>query len=95
MLQATGGGLVVNEQQAGSNTTIGEQVRFVEKNEKKRQERPVQNAEDSPRSQMDLKDQEITNTTIENNVVVVEKYDSDGNLVSKIPPGYVPFGGSA
>jgi hypothetical protein len=30
-------------------------------------------------------------TVIERGEIIVEKYDAEGKLVSKTPPGYVPF----
>jgi hypothetical protein len=33
-----------------------------------------------------------TRNSIENGKLVVEKYDEDGNLVKKTPPGYLPIG---
>lgn len=58
------------------------------------QERPVEKTDDSPGSKMETQTQDRTNTrnTIENGKVILEKYDEDGNLIQRIPPGYVPFG---
>ncbi|MDY6793275.1 MAG: hypothetical protein SWH54_18560 [Thermodesulfobacteriota bacterium] len=58
------------------------------------QERPVGKTDDSPGSKMDTQTEDKTDTrnTIENGKVILEKYDEDGNLIQRIPPGYVPFG---
>ena len=58
------------------------------------QERPVEKTDDSPKSKMDTqrKDMAKTRNTIEDGKVIFEKYDKDGNLIQRIPPGYVPFG---
>ena len=34
-------------------------------------------------------------TNLEDGQIIIEKYDSDGKLIKKIPPGYVPFGETA
>ena len=58
------------------------------------QERPVGETDDCPGSKMDTQTEGRTDTrnTIENGKVILEKYDEDGNLIQRIPPGYVPFG---
>jgi hypothetical protein len=33
-----------------------------------------------------------TRNQFEDGVLIVEKYDEDGRLVKKVPPGYLPFG---
>jgi hypothetical protein len=57
-------------------------------------ERPVEKTDDSPRSEMDKqrKDMVKTRNTIEDGKVIFEKYDKDGKIIQRIPPGYVPFG---
>lgn len=37
-------------------------------------------------------DMASSRTTIEEGKVILEKYDKDGKLIQRIPPGYVPFG---
>jgi hypothetical protein len=58
------------------------------------QERPVEETDDSPRSKLDTQRQDMpkTRNTIEDGKVILEKYDKDGKLIQRIPPGYVPFG---
>ena len=58
------------------------------------QERPVKKTDDSPKSKMDTQSQDMASTrnTIEDGKVIFEKYDKDGKLIQRIPPGYVPFG---
>jgi hypothetical protein len=58
------------------------------------QERPVEKTDDSPRSKMDTQPQDMASSKniIENGKVILEKYDKDGRLIQRIPPGYVPFG---
>lgn len=57
--------------------------------------RPVDRTNDSRRSEMQNNDEEETETTtkhrIEDGQIVLEKYDRQGKLLKKVPPGYVPF----
>lgn len=58
------------------------------------QERPVKKTDDNPRSKMDTQSKDTTRTqnTIEDGKIILEKYDKDGKLIQRIPPGYLPFG---
>jgi hypothetical protein len=58
------------------------------------QERPVKETDDSPSSKMDAQSKDTTDTrhTIEDGKIILEKYDKDGRLIQRIPPGYLPFG---
>ena len=40
---------------------------------------------------MDLQEEITTETTIEDNRIIVKKYDKEGKLVNQIPAGYVPM----
>ncbi len=91
MIESTATGLGLNEQQTNYSNVIKEQVHFVQRNDKMREKRPVENAEGSPEPKMDLQEETTTNTIIEENQIIVEKYNKDGELVNKIPPGYVPL----
>ena len=66
----------------------------VQKTDKVRQQRPVEKGDDGQKPEMNLQSQ--TNMTSRNSFVdgtlVVEKYDEDGNLVKRTPPGYLPIG---
>ena len=66
----------------------------VQKTEKLRERRPIEKGNDSQQPEMNLQSQR--NMESRNNIVdgklVVEKYDEDGNLVKKTPPGYLPLG---
>jgi hypothetical protein len=46
---------------------------------------------------MNTQKQDMTSTRniIENGKVILEKYDEDGKLIQRVPPGYVPFGEKA
>jgi len=91
MIESTAAGLGLNEQQSNLNNIIKEQVDFAQKNDKTREMRPVENAEDSPELKMDLQEETTTKTTVEENHIIVERYNKEGELVNKTPPGFVPL----
>jgi len=66
----------------------------VRKTDKIRQQRPIEKGDDGQKPEMNLHSQ--NNMKSRNSFVdgelVVEKYDEDGNLVKKTPPGYLPIG---
>ena len=66
----------------------------VRKTEKIREQRPVEKGDDGQKPEMNLQSQ--ANLKSRNSFVdgklIVEKYDEDGNLVKKTPPGYLPIG---
>jgi hypothetical protein len=66
----------------------------VKKAEQIRQVRPVEPSTDTERPKpQDEGDETLqTRNRLENGKIVVEKYDEDGKLVKKTPPGYLPFG---
>ncbi|MCU0559002.1 MAG: hypothetical protein MUD16_02275 [Desulfobacterales bacterium] len=67
----------------------------VKKAEHIRQVRPVEHATESERPKPQGKGEEHlqTRNRLEDGKIVVEKYDEDGKLVKKTPPGYLPLGG--
>ncbi len=91
MIETTAAGLRLNEQQTSQLNTLGEQTQWVRQNDKAREERPVENAENSSKSKMNLRNETKTDTIIVENEVVVEKYDGNGKLINMTPPGYVPL----
>lgn len=66
----------------------------VQKTDRVREQRPVAKGDDSQKPEMNLQSQ--ANMKSRNRFVdgklIVEKYDEDGNLVKKTPPGYLPIG---
>ena len=81
---------------ANQESAVGNQTAIVEKSLKTSIARPVDKTNNSRRSEMHNKEEEKDDTTtrhrIEDGQVVLEKYDRQGKLVDKVPPGYVPFG---
>ena len=94
MIDAIGDAAMQQTIRANYNSENHDQAVIVKKNEQVREKRPVEKAENSSKSQLNLRKDE--NTTAKNIVedgrIIVEKYDEDGKLVRKIPPGYLPFG---
>jgi len=66
----------------------------VQKTDKVREQRPVAKGDDGQKPEMNLQSQ--ANMKSRNSFVdgklIVEKYDEDGKLVKKTPPGYLPIG---
>jgi len=66
----------------------------VQKAEAVRQVRPVEGSSQSEKARAEAGADEQTKTRnrIEEGKVIVEKYDEDGRLVRRTPPGFLPFG---
>jgi hypothetical protein len=69
----------------------------VKKTNKIKEPRPVEESDDSQKSEMGLRfrDNMKTRNSLEDGQLIVEQYDEDGKLVKKTPPGYLPFGETA
>jgi hypothetical protein len=94
MINAIGDAAMQHTIRANYNSENQEQAVVIKKNDRLREKRPVEKSDNSLKSQMNLRDEE--NTTAKNNIedgqIIVEKYDKEGRLIRKIPPGYIPFG---
>ena len=79
-----------------NGTAVGDKEALVQKSMQTSVPRPVEKSNDSRRSDMKQNGEEKTETTtrhrIEDGQVILERYDEQGKLVKKVPPGYVPFG---
>jgi hypothetical protein len=66
----------------------------VQKAERVREARPVEqsHASDQSQAKSDQNEDAHIRTRLEEGRIIVEKYDEDGKLVKKTPPGYLPFG---
>ena len=66
----------------------------VQKTNKVREQRPVEKGDDGKKPEMNLLSQGDmkSRNSFEDGNLIVEKYDEDGNLVKKTPPGYLPIG---
>ena len=69
----------------------------VQKAEKVKEHRPVEDTEDGHQPEMNLKSEEElkSRNSLKDGELVVEKYDKSGRLVSVSPPGYLPPGEKA
>ena len=65
-----------------------------QKTDKIREHRPVEKGDDGEKLEMNLQSQGNmkTRNSFVDGKLVVEKYDEDGNLVKRTPPGYLPLG---
>ena len=75
-----------------------EKALVAQKDDQMKAHRPIEKSEGDRKSEMNLKYFEENTTTknnVENGKIVVEKYDEDGKLLRKTPPGYLPFGETA
>lgn len=97
MINAIGDVAMQQTIRANYNSENHDQAVIVKKSEKVSEKRPVEKTDDSSKSDLNLRRDE--NTTAKNIVedgrIIVEKYDEDGKLIRKIPPGYLPFGETA
>jgi len=76
------------------NAEIFDKDYETQKTEKIKEQRPVEKSDDGQKSEMSSRSHETmkSRNSLEEGQLIVEKYDSDGKLVKKIPPGYLPFG---
>jgi hypothetical protein len=66
----------------------------IQKTNKIKKQRPVEGSEDGQKSEMSLQPQNntMTRNNLEDGQIIVEKYDENGKLIKKTPPGLLPFG---
>lgn len=91
MLNAIGEATVQQTVRANYDSEIYAQDLAVKKSDQVRKQRPVEKAEDSSKSKMQLKQEEDTRrkNTFEDGNIIVEEYDENGQIVRKTPPGYI------
>ena len=66
----------------------------IQKTNKIKKQRRVEGSEDGQKSEMSLQPQNNTTTrnSLEDGQIIVEKYDENGKLIKKTPPGLLPVG---
>ena len=70
-----------------------EQEPLLQKAERLRETRPVEGGGEGEKPRAGGEDGMVHNRTrLENGTIIVEKYDEDGKLIRRTPPGYLPFG---
>ncbi|MEX1325791.1 MAG: hypothetical protein AB1Z29_03240 [Desulfobacterales bacterium] len=94
MISAIGEATIQQFVRTSYNVETSEKYLAVQKTDKIRKQRPVERGDDGQKPGLNLQNQANmkTRNSIENGKLVVEKYDEDGNLVKKTPPGYLPIG---
>ena len=95
MINAIGEAAMQATVRANYSSVAQEKVLVAQKNDQMKARRPVEKSDGDQKSEMNLQyfEEETTaKNTVENGKIVVEKYNSDGKLLRKIPPGYLPFG---
>jgi hypothetical protein len=91
MLNAIGEATMQQTVRANYDSEIYAQDLAAKKSDQERKQRPVEKAEDSSKSRMQLKQEEDTRrkNTFEDGDIIVEEYDEKGQIVRKTPPGYI------
>ena len=83
------------QQTVRTNHHISENERELSqvKDEQVRQQRPVEKTDKGTNTEMGNEQFEQTSSrnTFEDGKIILEKYDEDGKLIKKIPPGFLPF----
>ena len=94
MINAIGEATVHQFTRANYNNDLADKELAVQKTNKIRNQRPVEESEDGQKPEMNFLSEENTKSrnSLEDGKLVIEKYDADGKLVKKIPPGFLPFG---
>jgi hypothetical protein len=93
MINAIGEAALQQSIRLSATGSVQQQEADFKKTEKQRANRPVEKSEDTPAPELEMESDERPKkrTVIERGEIIVEKYDAEGKLVSKTPPGYVPF----
>jgi hypothetical protein len=92
MLNAIGESAMQYTVRANYDSEVHGQEIAIKKSDQIREKRPVEKTEDSSKSELGLRqEQDIQrkNNFEEDGELVVEEYNEDGEIVRKIPPGYV------
>jgi hypothetical protein len=91
MLHALGEATMQHTVRATYDSEMIDQDLVVKKSDQIRRQRPVEKTQDNSRSELNLKQEEQTSrkNSIEDGEIIVEEYNEDGEIVRKIPPGYV------
>jgi len=94
MINAIGEATVQQFVRTSYNTETFDKNLAVQKTDKVRKQRPIEKGDDSQKPEMNLQSQSNmkSRNILVDGKLIVEKYDADGNLVKKTPPGYLPIG---
>ncbi len=94
MINAIGEATIQQFVRTSYNVETSDKDLAVQKTDKIRKQRPVEKGDDGQKAEMNLQSQGNmkSRNSFVNGKLVVEKYDEDGNLVKRTPPGYLPIG---
>ena len=93
MINAIGEATMQQFVRTSYNAEISDKDIAIQKTDRIRDQRPVEKGDDGQKPELNLQSQTNmkTHNSIEDGKLIVEKYDEDGNLVKKTPPGYLPI----
>ncbi len=83
---------IANSNNQQNNAPMASEVHYKEVMNKTIKERPVEDVgNDTSKKADDKKNNETTTETIidKDKIVVFTRYDEEGNIINKVPPGYV------
>jgi hypothetical protein len=91
MLHAIGEATMQHTVRANYDSEMHDGDLAVKKSDQIRRQRPVEKTQDSSGSELNLKQEEQIRrkNSLEDGEIIVEEYNEDGEIVRKIPPGYV------
>ncbi len=97
MINAIGEATMQQFVRTSYNAEIFGKDQEIQKTDKIKEQRPVEKSDDGQKPEMSLqsRDDIKSRNSLEEGQLIVEKYDEDGKLVKKIPPGFLPFGATA
>ncbi|MEE9497346.1 MAG: hypothetical protein V3V39_12525 [Desulfobacterales bacterium] len=97
MINAIGEATMQQFVRASNNAEIFSKDQEIQKTDKIKEQRPVEKSDGGQKPEMNLQssDDIKSRNSLEEGQLIVEKYDEDGKLVKKIPPGFLPFGATA
>jgi hypothetical protein len=97
MINAIGEATMQQFVRTNHNNDIVDKELTTQKTEKIKEKRPVEGSEDSQKSEMNLLSEQNlkSRNRLEDGKLVIERYDADGKLVKKTPPGFLPLGETA
>jgi len=97
MINAIGEATMQQFVRTSYNAEVFDKDHEIQKTAKIKEQRPVEKSDGSQKSEMSLQSEDNmkTRNSLEEGKLIVEKYDEDGRLVKKTPPGFLPFGETA
>ena len=93
MINAIGDAAVQQTIRMGHHHALNDKTVAEQEAAQVRDQRPVENSDSSAKPDMNLQhDNTTTRHEIVDGRVIFERYNSEGRLIQRVPPGYVPFG---